>query len=125
MRVALSRATEKLVLLEQPTAAVLTDFGLWIRWMGAMSSRWESLLDLLRNEEMSEIEMVEGYLDEVDDLLERGRWEQARQRNRRAYAIAQQVDDRALLLDAQEQYIHTFLREADSQLGRDDLPHRP
>jgi hypothetical protein len=120
MRVALSRSTDKLVLLEPPTAPVLDELGVE-QLPGHYVISWDSLLELLRTEEMSEIEAVEGYLDEADDLLERGRWEQARRRNRRAYEFAQQIEDHALLREAEEQYIRIYLAHAADQLAHDRL----
>ncbi|MBK8049314.1 MAG: AAA family ATPase [Anaerolineales bacterium] len=120
MRVALSRATDKLIILESPDAPVLTELQV-DQLEGRFVIGWDSLLDMLRTEEMSEIEVVEGYLDEVDDLVERGRWEQARRRNRRAYDFAMQLSDSALAVDAQEQYIRTFLAEAEDFVQRDQL----
>jgi hypothetical protein len=120
MRVALSRSTDKLVLLEPSSALVLRELGVQ-QLPGHHTIGWDSLLELLRTEEMSEIEAVEGYLDEADDLLERGRWEQARRRNRRAFEFAQQIEDRALLLEAQEQYIRIFVAQAADQLAHDRL----
>ncbi len=120
MRVALSRSTDKLVLLEAPGAPVLAELGV-SQLPGHYTVGWDSLLELLRTEEMSEIEAVEGYLDEADDLLERGRWEQARRRNRRAYEFAQQIEDSALLREAEEQYIRIYLAHAADQLAHDRL----
>jgi hypothetical protein len=123
MRVALSRSTDKLILLDAPTAPVLAalGFGDPASLEGYHVITWESLLDLLHTEEMSEIEVVEGLLDEVDDLLERGRWEQARRRNRRAYDFAVQMEDRALAREAEDQYIRSFLHEAEALLATGDL----
>ena len=120
MRVALSRSTDKLVLLEPSNAEVLTELGV-SQLPGHYTMGWDNLLELLRTEEMSEIEAVEGYLDEADDLLERGRWDQARRRNRRAYEFAQQIEDHSLLRDAQEQYIRIYLAHAADQLAHDRL----
>ncbi len=120
MRVALSRSTDKLVLLEAADAPVLAELGVG-QLPGHYTIGWDSLLELLRSEEMSEIEAIEGYLDEADDLLERSRWEQARRRNRRAYEFAQQIDDHALLREAQEQYIRIYLAQAADQLAHDRL----
>jgi hypothetical protein len=120
MRVALSRSTDKLVLLEPATASVLGELGIH-HLPGHYTIGWDSLLELLRTEQMSEIEAVEGYLDEADDLLERGRWDQARRRNRRAYEFAEQLEDRALVREAQEQYIRIFVAQAADQLAHDRL----
>ena len=120
MRVAISRSTDKLVLLETASAPVLKELGVQ-RLPGHYTIAWDSLLELLRTEEMSEIEAVEGYLDEADDLLERARWDQARRRNRRAYEFAEQIDDRSLLREAQEQYIRIYVAHAADQLAHDRL----
>jgi hypothetical protein len=120
MRVALSRSTDKLVFLEQPDAAVLDALAI-DNVAGHYTISWGALRDLLRTEQMSEIEVVEGYLDEVDDLIERARWEQARSRNRRAYEFAVQMEDRALQREAQSQYIQTFVQEAATHLLHDRL----
>lgn len=120
MRVALSRSTDKLVLLEPPSAPILAELGV-DGLEGHFVVGWESLLEILGTEEMSEIEAVEGYLDEADDLLERGRWEQGRSRNRRALELAIQIDDKALRRDAEEQFVRSFLMEAAAQLAQDQL----
>lgn len=120
MRVALSRSTDKLVLLEQPDAAVLGTLAI-DNVEGRYTITWEALRDLLRTEQMSEIEVIEGYLDEVDDLIERARWDQARGRNRRAYEFAVQIEDRALQREAQTQYIQIFVQEAAAHLLHDRL----
>ncbi len=120
MRVAISRSTDKLVLLEAPNAPVLKELGVQ-RLPGHYTIGWDSLLELLRTEEMSEIEAVEGYLDEADDLLERGRWDQARRRNRRAFEFAAQIEDHALQREAQEQYIRIYIAQAADHLDRDHL----
>jgi hypothetical protein len=120
MRVALSRSTDKLVILEPSSAPVLNELGIH-QLPGHYTITWDSLLELLRTEEMSEIEAVEGYLDEADDLLERGRWDQARRRNRRAYEFAQQLDDGSLVREAQEQYVRIYVAQAADQLAHDRL----
>jgi len=120
MRVALSRSTGKLIFLEQPDAAVLDALAI-DNVEGHYTISWGALRDLLRTEQMSEIEVVEGYLDEVDDLIERARWEQARSRNRRAYEFAVQIEDRALQREAQTQYIQVFVQEASAHLLHDRL----
>lgn len=120
MRVALSRSTDKLVLLEAPNAPVLAALEI-DNVEGHYTVTWDALRDLLRNEQMSEVEVVEGLLDEVDDLIERGRWGQARNRNRRAYEFAVQLADRTLQREAQTQYIQSFLQEAAAHLLHDRL----
>jgi len=118
MRVALSRSTHTLILLEPPDAPVLAELGILESSPYAVID-WDDLIDMLRTEEMSELEIIEGYLDEVDDLLERERWEQAYRRNRRAYELACRLDDSALQREAQEQFIAAHLQEADSLIDRE------
>ncbi len=120
MRVAISRSTDKLVLFEAPDAAVLEALNI-NHIAGHYTTTWGALRDLLRTEQMSEIEVVEGYLDEVDDLVERGRWEQAKRRNRRAYEFAVQIEDRSLQREAQAQFVQIHLQEADESLERGEL----
>lgn len=120
MRVALSRSTDKLIFLEQPNAAVLEALAI-DNVTGHYTITWSALRDLLHTEQMSEIEVIEGYLDEVDDLIERARWDQARSRNRRAYEFALQLGDRALQREAQAQYIQIFIQEAAMHLLHDRL----
>ncbi|MFN8495161.1 MAG: AAA family ATPase [Caldilineaceae bacterium] len=115
IRVALSRCTDKLVLLEPANAPVLTELAVH-QVPGALTISWQDLLELLQLDDMSELEVIEGYLDEVDDLFERNMWEQGYRRNRRAYSLAVQLDDFALQRDAQEQYIGGYLQEATSLL---------
>ncbi len=120
MRVALSRSTDKLIILDPPQAPVFRELGLDPFDSHHLIS-WDALRDLLRTEQMSEIEVIEGYLDEVDDLIERRRWDQARARNRRAYEFAVQIEDRALQRDAQAQYVQIFIQEAAACLEQDRL----
>lgn len=120
MRVAISRSTDKLIFLESPQAPVFKELGIE-PFDSHHRISWEGLRDLLRTEQMSEIEVIEGYLDEVDDLIERRRWEQARARNRRAYEFAVQIEDRALQRDAQAQYVQIFLYEAAAYLEQEQL----
>jgi hypothetical protein len=65
---------------------------------------------------MSEIEAIEGYLLEVEDLVERGKWEQAVTRNRRAYRLAARIGDRALQREADRQHVSVFLQRASALL---------
>ena len=116
IRVALSRSTERLVLLEAPDAPVLTALNL-AAIPGVLTIRWPDLVETLQTENLSAIEVVEGYLDETDDLWERGMWEQGYRRNRRAYDLAVQVDDIALQREAQEQYIGGHLQESEGLLA--------
>lgn len=118
IRVALSRSTEKIVLLEPVDAPVLDELG-FHRLTGTGTLTWDGLIDTLQTEELSEIEVVEGYLDEVDDLFERAMWTQGFQRNRRAHDVAVQMGDRALQREAQEQYIDGIVQEAAHWLRMD------
>jgi hypothetical protein len=115
IRVALSRSTEKIILLEPPGAPVLDHLEIE-HLPGAGTLSWDALIDLLQTEEMSDLEVVEGYLDEVDDLFERSLWTQGYRRNRRAYDLAVQLGDRALQREVEEQYIRGHLLEADELL---------
>ncbi|MCB0087381.1 MAG: AAA family ATPase [Caldilineaceae bacterium] len=118
LRVALSRSTQNLVLLEPATAPVLAEIGITPHHnftpQELSTVAWDDLIELLRTEEMSEIEAIEGYLDEVEDLVERGRWDQAYRRNRRAHDLAVQVNDAALQRETQSQYIEAHMQEAES-----------
>lgn len=116
MRVALSRSTQNLVLLEPADAPVLAELGIGSNSRLPAhefgSIEWDDLIELLRTEEMSEIEAIEGYLDEVEDLVERGRWEQAYRRNRRAHELAVQFKDAALQRETEGQYVDIHMQEA-------------
>ncbi|HMN27016.1 MAG TPA: AAA family ATPase [Caldilineaceae bacterium] len=111
IRVAVSRSTDKIIVLEPADAPVLAELGV-DELPGVGRLTWESLLDTLKTEEMSEIEVIEGYLDEVDDLYERALWAQARRRNRRAFELAKQLGDLALQREAEEQQIRGYMQEA-------------
>lgn len=111
MRVALSRSTDRLVILEEAEAPVLTALES-DSIPGIVSIRWSDLIETLETEELSAIEVIEGYLDEVDDYFERGMWSQGYRRNRRAYELAVQLDDLALKREAEEQHIKGHLQEA-------------
>jgi hypothetical protein len=117
MRVALSRSTDRLILFEAPDAAVLQ--ALRVQELdGTYVLRWEDLVETLQTEEMSEIEVIEGYLREVEDLLEREMWGAAYARNRRSYRIAARIGDRALEHEADVQYLAGMLQEASTLLHR-------
>ncbi|MCX6045314.1 MAG: AAA family ATPase [Chloroflexi bacterium] len=117
IRVALSRSTDKLILLEPADAPVLAELAV-TEVPGALVISWQDLIETLQLDDMSAIEMIEGYLDEVDDLFERNAWEQGYRRNRRAYDLATQLGDSALQREAQEQYIGGYLQEATDWLQR-------
>jgi hypothetical protein len=119
MRVALSRSTNRLVLLAAGDARIFND--LELRKLNTLRLDWRELVEFLQADEMTEIEIVEGLLDEVDDLVERGRWEQALRRNRRAYELAVQIGDHALQREAQGQYIDAHAQECERRLAHGDL----
>ncbi|MEM7127451.1 MAG: hypothetical protein AAF702_14055 [Chloroflexota bacterium] len=125
IRVALSRSTHTLVLIERLDAPVLPVLGITREVVGQpnsaiMAISWDDLLDILRTEEMSELEAIEGYLDEVDDLIERSRWTWAYRRNRRAYALAVEIEDEALQRETDSQYIAIHIHEAASLFTRSE-----
>jgi hypothetical protein len=120
MRVALSRSTNRLVLVEPRDAAVFAELRL-DQVQGCLHLGWRELVDFLRAEDMTEIEMIELLLDEVEDLAERARWEQAQRRNRRAHDLAVQIADDSLRRDAEGQYVDLHFQEADAWLARRDL----
>ncbi len=119
MRVALSRSTDRLVILEAADAPVLA--ALEIQAIpGVLTIRWQDLIETLQTEELSALEVIEGYLDEVDDFFERGMWAQGYRRNRRAYDLAVQLDDFALRREAEEQHIGGHLQEARQLIERQE-----
>ena len=119
VRVALSRSTDRIVILDSPSAPVFAELAI-DQLEGVFAISWGDLLDLLRNEEMSDVEVIEGILEEADELVERGRWEQAYRQNRRAYDLALQIGDLALQREAQQEFIRTHLYEANHWLGVND-----
>jgi len=116
MRVALSRSTDRLVIMESAEAAVLKALAIH-EIPGVLPIRWPDLIETLQTEELSAIEVIEGYLDEVDDLFERGMWAQGYRRNRRAYDLAVQLEDHALQREAEVQQIEGHLQEAAQHLA--------
>ncbi|MCB9158724.1 MAG: AAA family ATPase [Caldilineaceae bacterium] len=118
VRVALSRSTDNLILLEAPDAPVLQELQLQAI-DGVQRVTWTDLIETLQMEEMSELEAIEGYLREVDDLFEREKWEQAFARNRRAHAMAVRLGDRALQREADVQRVNGMLLQADTHLYRE------
>jgi len=119
MRVALSRSTNRLVILEAADAPVLA--ALEIQEIpGVLPIRWQDLVETLQTEELSMLEVIEGYLDEVDDFFERGMWTQGYRRNRRAYDLAVQLEDFALKREAEEQHITGHLQEARQLMERQE-----
>lgn len=117
VRVALSRSTDRIIFLDSPDAPVFNELG-FNQLDSIFPIGWDDLLDLLRNEEVSDIEVIEGLLEEAEDLVERERWEQAYRNNRRAYELALQIGDLALQREAQQEYIRTHLYEAKSHLEK-------
>lgn len=115
IRVALSRSTHTLVLMESSNAPILEPLGLADQShpsAGISSIAWIDLIDILQTDEMSELEAIERYLDEVDDLIDRQRWEWAYRRNRRAFSLADEINDHALQREAQNQYVEIHIQEA-------------
>jgi len=110
IRVALSRSTQTLILLDNAQSEVSKTLKL-DAIEGVAEISWSDLLDILRTEEMSPIEIIEGYIQEVEDLLERSMWQQAYRRNRRAYDYALEIGDFALQQEADEQYLEACLQE--------------
>ena len=117
VRVSLSRSTDNLVLLEPADAPVLKALAVETI-AGSQVIGWADLIETLQTEEMTELEAIEGYLREVEDLLEREKWEQATARNRRARAMAVRLGDRALQREADIQLVNGKLQQADSLLYR-------
>jgi hypothetical protein len=119
VRVALSRSTDNLVLLEPADAPVFKELGLHAI-DGVSRVGWVDLIETLQMEEMSELEAIEGYLREVEDLFEREKWEQAFARNRRAFAMAVRLGDRALQREADMQRVSGMLLQADTHLYHEE-----
>ena len=113
MRVALSRSTNRLVLLEPATAPVLAALEIATTKSATHAVEWVDLIDTLRTEEMSTLEVIEGYLSEVEDLAERGRWAQAYRRNRRAHELAISLGDQTLQRDADAQVVQVQMLEVE------------
>ncbi len=119
MRVALSRSTGDLILLEPAGADVLAE--LEVETLpGVVRMGWTDLIEALQTEEMSELEAAEGYLREVEDLVEREMWVQAYARNRRAHTLALRLEDRALQHEADVQYGGAILQEAAARFVREE-----
>lgn len=116
IRVALSRSTNRLYILEPPDAPVLDTLSIG-EIPGVLTIRWGDLIEILQTEDMSPLEVIEGCLDDVDDFFERGRWDQGYRRNRRAYGLAVQIEDAALIREAEEQYITGHVEEARIQMA--------
>ncbi|MCB0062467.1 MAG: AAA family ATPase, partial [Caldilineaceae bacterium] len=111
IRVALSRSTDRLVILEATDAPILEALNLE-EIPNVRPIRWNTLIETLQTEELSALEVIQGYLEEVDDFFERGMWEQGYRRNRRAHELALLEEDEALRREAEEQYITGHVSEA-------------
>ncbi|MCB9137767.1 MAG: AAA family ATPase [Caldilineaceae bacterium] len=121
MRVALSRSTYRLILLEEADAPVLAELGV-AELDGVAALSWADLILAMQTEEISEIEAIEGYLREVEDLADRSRWSQAVTRNRRAYRLARRMGDRALQSEAERQHAAIYLQQASGHLAEQNWP---
>ncbi len=119
IRVALSRSTEKLILLESADAPSLEALGV-PELVGVGELNWEAMIDTLQTEELSELEVIENFLDEVDELFDRAFWAEGLRRNRRAHELAQQIGDLALQREVQEQFIRGHLLQGASLLNQAD-----
>ncbi|MEM7535908.1 MAG: UvrD-helicase domain-containing protein [Chloroflexota bacterium] len=111
LRVALSRSTNTLVLLDAADAPVFEALQI-TEIEGYRQISWHDLMDRFETEDMSPLEIVEGYLQEVDELFDRSMWQQAFRRNRRAYDMAVKMEDDALVNEAEEQYLEGCLQYA-------------
>lgn len=111
IRVALSRSTDRLAILEAADAPVVRALAL-DDVPNVRTVAWQALVESLQTEELSAIEVIQGYLEEVDDFFERGMWEQGYQRNRRAHDVALQEEDEAFRREAEEQYITGHIDQA-------------
>lgn len=120
MRVALSRSTNRLIFLEDRSEEVYRLLGI-DEATTALSLDLDGLIALIDADEMTEVEMVEGMLDEALDLADRGRSEEARKRNRRAAELAEQLLDARLLRSANEQYAEFLLADAERALDAGDV----
>ncbi len=121
IRVALSRSTDRLIVLEAPDAPVLS--ALDVETVPQVNSiRWPDLVETLQTEELSAIEVIQGYLEEVDDFFERAMWQQGYRRNRRAHELALQAEDEALRREAEEQYITGHIDEAAALIATQAWP---
>lgn len=116
MRVALSRSTNRLILLEEPSAAVFAAIG-FDPTADALALSFPELIEFLGAEEMTESEMVFGLLGEADDLADRERIDEAMRRNRRATAVAQRLASADLMQRSDEQYARLLLIQSEALLA--------
>lgn len=121
MRVALSRSTSRLALLEPVESPVFTALG-FDPAQDAVSMSLPDLVEFLRGEDMTEAEMVYGLLGEAEDLLERARVSEAIQRNERARAIAARMASPDLLHQAEAQRARLLLEESEVRLAEGAVP---
>lgn len=119
MRVALSRSTSRLILLDAAQAAVFGALGVEAG-VSALALPLAELAELLQGEQMTDTEMVLALHEEAEELAERGRVDEALRRNRRAAAIAQQqpADDLLRVLALQEGDLLVRLAESELAAGR-------
>jgi len=120
MRVALSRSTNRLVFLEGRHEEVYRFLGIDSA-ANALTLDLDGLIALLDADELTEEEMVDGMLDEAADLADRGRSIDARNRNRRAAELAEQLRVPSLVRRAREQYAEFLLADAERALDAGDV----
>ncbi len=119
MRVALSRSTSRLILLDEAQATIFGELGI-VAGESALQLPLTELVELLQGEQMTDAEMVMALHEEAEDLAERGRIEDALRRNQRAASIAQQQTGGDLLriLALQEADLLARLAESELAAGR-------
>lgn len=120
MRVALSRSTNRLIFLEDRNQEIYRFLGV-DETANTLTLDLDGLIALLDADELTEVEMVEGMLDEAADLADRGRSEDARSRNRRAAEMAEQLRVPLLQRRAREQYAEFLLADAERALDVGDV----
>jgi hypothetical protein len=116
MRVALSRSTSRLIVLDEPDAAVFAQLA-FAPGESALHLALGDLVEMLQGEQMTDAEMITALLEEADDLAERGRMDDALRRNRRAAAIALQTSAADLLHGIRLQEGDLLMRQAERQLA--------
>lgn len=126
IRVALSRPTETLVILEHNEPEELSV--LRLTEIGVRVVDLDGLLRYLEQEEFSDEERLEGFLREADEALDRDDLDRAAERNRRGRDLLEFVDDPTLIAQAAEQHetirrrrIEPILQEAARQLERGNV----
>lgn len=120
MRVALSRSTNRIVLIENADAPVFDELDFDAATSGVRVDL-PALVEILQGEEMTEIEMVEALLEEAEELADRGRLNDALARNRRADAIAVQTESASLGRRTSRQYAHLVLQQSEEQLEKGEI----